>query len=102
MNKYVINYILRVSIFTFSILVIINAITYFLGSTPVVEWSENNNNFVNTNKVVDEVISLPMHTELTYIQIKFICEKITGFLVFIIFAASGPWELSNCNKWQQL
>ncbi len=40
----------------------------------------DNNNFVNTNKVVDEVISLPMHTELTYIQIKFICEKITGFL----------------------
>jgi len=39
-----------------------------------------NENFINTNKVVNEVISLPMHTELTYSQIEFICEKTINFL----------------------
>ncbi len=39
-----------------------------------------NKNFINTNKVVNEVISLPMHTELTYSQIEFICEKAINFL----------------------
>ena len=39
-----------------------------------------NENFINTNKVVKEVISLPMHTELTFDQIEFICNKIIEFL----------------------
>ena len=39
-----------------------------------------NENFINTNKIVNEVISLPIHTELTYSQIEFICEKVINFL----------------------
>jgi len=39
-----------------------------------------NENFRNTNKVVKEVISLPMHTELDHNQIEFICKKIIDFL----------------------
>ena len=39
-----------------------------------------NENFINTNKVVKEVISLPMHTELTFDQIEFICNKIIEYL----------------------
>tara|TARA_B110000003_G_scaffold269495_1_gene300592 strand:- start:383 stop:1516 length:1134 start_codon:yes stop_codon:yes gene_type:complete len=39
-----------------------------------------NENFINTNKVVKEVISLPMHTELTFDQIEFICNKIIDYL----------------------
>ena len=33
----------------------------------------------NTLQLVDEVISLPMHTELTDEQLDFICEKVKGF-----------------------
>ena len=39
-----------------------------------------NENFKNTNKVVKEVISLPMHTELTFDQIEYISNKIIEFL----------------------
>jgi len=39
-----------------------------------------NENFINTNKVVNQVISLPMHTELNYNQVEFICKKIIDFL----------------------
>ena len=39
-----------------------------------------NENFINTNKVVKEVISLPMHTELTFDQIEYISNKIIEFL----------------------
>ena len=39
-----------------------------------------NENFINTNKVVEEVISLPMHTELTFDQIEYISNKIIEFL----------------------
>ena len=39
-----------------------------------------NENFINTNKVVKEVISLPMHTELTFDQIEYISNRIIEFL----------------------
>jgi UDP-2-acetamido-2-deoxy-ribo-hexuluronate aminotransferase len=39
-----------------------------------------NETFINTNKVVKEVISLPMHTELTFDQIEYISNKIIEFL----------------------
>jgi len=39
-----------------------------------------NENFINTNKVVKEVISLPMHTELSFDQIEYISNKIIEFL----------------------
>jgi len=39
-----------------------------------------NENFINTNKVVNQVISLPMHTELDYNQVEFICKKIIDFI----------------------
>ncbi len=39
-----------------------------------------NENFKNTNKVVKEVISLPMHTELRFDQIEYISNKIIEFL----------------------
>ena len=40
----------------------------------------DNNFFPVTNKAVKEVISLPMHTELSIEQIDFISEKIIEFL----------------------
>ena len=40
----------------------------------------NDENFKNTNKLCDSVISLPMHTELNGDQINFICNKIITFL----------------------
>ena len=40
----------------------------------------NENNFLVTNKLVEEVISLPMHTELDDQQIKFITDLINNTL----------------------
>ena len=40
----------------------------------------NDENFKNTNKLCNSVISLPMHTELNGDQINFICNKIITFL----------------------
>ena len=40
----------------------------------------NENDFSNTNLLCDQVISLPMHSELELDQINFICEKINSFL----------------------
>ena len=40
----------------------------------------NKNDFFNTNLLSEQVISLPMHSELELDQINFICEKINSFL----------------------
>ena len=40
----------------------------------------NDEDFKNTNKLCNSVISLPMHTELNDDQINFICNKIITFL----------------------
>ena len=40
----------------------------------------NENDFFNTNLLSEQVISLPMHSELELDQINFICEKINSFL----------------------
>ena len=40
----------------------------------------NENDFSNTNLLCEQVISLPMHSELELDQINFICEKINSFL----------------------
>ena len=40
----------------------------------------NHDNFPVTNQLVKEVISLPMHSELTEEQIEFIAGKIISFL----------------------
>jgi len=40
----------------------------------------NEDDFSNTNLLTQQVISLPMHSELELDQIKFICEKINTFL----------------------
>ena len=40
----------------------------------------NENDFSNTKLLCDQVISLPMHSELELDQINFICEKINSFL----------------------
>ncbi len=36
--------------------------------------------FVNTDKLLDQVISLPMHTELDEEQLKFICDSVLEFM----------------------
>ena len=43
----------------------------------VSDWKSEN--FENTNIVKDQVISLPMHTELSKSQIDFICNSIKEF-----------------------
>ena len=40
----------------------------------------NENDFSNTNLLSEQVLSLPMHSELELDQINFICEKINSFL----------------------
>ncbi len=40
----------------------------------------NEDDFLNTNLLTQQVISLPMHSELELDQIRFICEKINTFL----------------------
>lgn len=39
----------------------------------------NDNNFPNTNKLIEEVVSLPMHSELTEKQLKYITDAVKDF-----------------------
>ena len=40
----------------------------------------NDADFVNTDKLLDQVISLPMHTELEEEQLKFITDSVLEFM----------------------
>ena len=59
----------------------------------------NDADFVNTDKLLDQVISLPMHTELEEEQLKFITDSVKDFGVYeITLNLNKKINGNTCNR----